>query len=424
MKLNCAAHRFASLFMLRSMQLELVIAAPAKKWLRRQRGVGASPMCLSAATLTTFAAALACMGAVPHGSETGSKSAPQRRVLICVSDGASPAIRKAAEDMAQNPTRVPALKALTETQGAGPVQLQSSEGLLKNYELAAFNHLIVIGLPSSDPLLAKVWEHYAALDESKKTLYAQGWGYLAGDIGYIESDRNPFLHSRRIAAAPFETVLMKISGTSEAGLFAALKSFDRGLLNGIVPAGPLHRPKTTVLDLDPFPDPCPLTLPATISVSGPHGPLVAPLAGWTQVPADEYRAIAEVGAIEPLHVWRYKYLPPGALAKAGISGWLSGFHRIAWGNAVTIAEFSSPQDAMKTAQAVGATSGFRPSSPGGKHAIWLADQPAAPNDDEELPSPPGKIVCAATGRFVVLSSLDSASSSDLLQALTAESTRR
>ena len=33
-------------------------------------------------------------------------------------------------------------------------------------------------------------------------LYVFGFGHLKGDIGLIESDRNPFLHSQHVRRAP------------------------------------------------------------------------------------------------------------------------------------------------------------------------------------------------------------------------------
>ena len=326
-----------------------------------------------------------------------------REIFICVSDTAPESIRTAAKAIADRPNDYPLLHALAATHGVTKVELQSSEALLKKPTSAAYNHLVVIGLPGTDALLDKVWEHYAAVDSSAKTLYAQGWGYLTGDLGYIESDRNPFLHSHDIDSAPFETEIVKISGTSERGVSAAIHAFHNGLLNGIVPAGQFARPQTTVLDLDPLVTPTPLRLPNTD----------APLAGWTQVPANEYRAYADQGGSEPVHVWRYKYLPADALDDGSIRGWLNGFQRMSWGNAVTIAEMPSADEATKTARAIGGSHGFVKTVMNGI-TLWTARQPMIPLnpkgggwEDEQLPNnPPGTMTCAAVGKFVILSSLD------------------
>jgi hypothetical protein len=327
--------------------------------------------------------------------------APQHQILICVSDNAPESVRDIAQEIASHPDQIPLLKALEKTNHANGIHLQSSEALLKDKNLAAYNNLIVIGLPGADPLIDKVWDHYATIDTRNKTLYAQGWGYLAGDLGYIESDRNPFLHSQNIKSAPFETVLVKISGTSKAGLRAAAAAFWRGLINGIVPAGNWTRPESTILDLDPNIDPCPLTFPEG-----------APIAGWTQVPANEYRAYADIGPAEPVHVWRIKYLPADALDQVAMVGWLNSLQRMAWGNAVTVAEFQTADLATKTATAIGRSHGF--THVGDRQSlVWTAKQPAAPlkpgdpRDDESLPNPPGTMTCSVLGKYVLLSSLPS-----------------
>jgi len=166
-------------------------------------------------------------------------------------------LQKSISDFTTHANEVPLLKALIDGKEASDIAPQTSEDLMPDqaYNSAAHNHLVVIGLRSQDPLLIKVWGFDATIDETKKTTYSEGWGYLQGDIGWVESDRNPFLHSHRIKSAPEDTILVKITGTSEAGVIAALKAFQGGMLNGFVVAGSLTRPKTTLLDLDPLPDP-------------------------------------------------------------------------------------------------------------------------------------------------------------------------
>ncbi len=339
---------------------------------------------------------------------------PQREILIVAGEHASPAIVAAADALAKE--LPPVLAALQATQGVTGVERVTSERVLKDYNLAAFNHLVVIGLPS-DPLMKKVWEHYAAVDEGAKTLYAQGWGYLQGDLGYLEADRNPFLHSRRIKEAPFETVLFKISGTSEAGVLAALTAFKTGLFNGIVPAGAWKRPKTTILDLDPQPAPSPLQLADAVAFNDAKGAAVrAPLAGWSQVPGNEYRAYIDVAGAEPTGVWRYKYLLPGALDHAQTPGWMAGFHRMAYGNAVTIAAFATPDAAQKTAEAIGTTGGWHKLKPLAGLPCWQANQPT----DENMALPLGTITLTWKGPYLLMTSLPNEAVPELLQGLVAK----
>jgi hypothetical protein len=338
----------------------------------------------------------------------------RKQILVCVSDVASPEVRQAAQALVDSAEKVPVLRALRATQGAGPAVLRSSQAVLNDYPLAAYNHLIVIGLRDNDPLIDKVWEHYASIDGKTRSFYAQGWGHLAGDLGYIEADRNPFLHTRRIKEAPFEVVTFKITGTSEAGLLAAVKAFASGTLNGIVPAGKLNRPQTTILDLDPLVDPAPITLPEQVTLQSPDAKpssAIALLAGWTQVPANEYRGYADQAGFEPRKVWRCKYLATGAFDQAGIEAWLAGFHRMAWGNAVTIAQFASPDEAIRTAQSIAATGGWKKCLGFGRLPAWEANQPATPKntgdpkEDETLPNPPGKITAIARGDLLLLAGM-------------------
>lgn len=325
----------------------------------------------------------------------GEDRAARRAILVCASSGAAPAVKAAAKALAESPESAPALKALIGTQGAGPVVRETSEALIAGYDRCAYNHLVVIGLRSGDPLLEKAWEHYVSVDEKSRSLYAQGWGHLRGDIGIVESDRNPFLHSRRVSAAPFETVIIKLTGTSEKGVLAAVEAFRAGMLNGLAPAGKVERLKRTVLDLDPLPLPAPLAVPDTLPPSG------AVRAGWSQAPANEYRAYADLGQPEPLQIWRCKFLFPDSLGRAGIAGWMAGLHRMAYGNAVTMAEFRTPEEAQKVALLIGSTKGFKRSEAVAGAPVWLADQPT----DERMPKPLGSLAVLAVGRCVLLSSL-------------------
>lgn len=328
----------------------------------------------------------------------------QKAILICTGETASPAIVQAADDLAAHAADCPAIKALMDTQGAGPVTRMASEKVLKDWNLAAYNHLVVIGLKSADPLVDKVWEHYAAVEEANKTIYMQGWGHLAGDIGYVESDRNPFLHTRRIKEAPFETVLVRISGTSEVGVLEGVKAFKNGMLNALVPAGEFKRPQQTILDLDPLTTLPEVQLPAVLDGGK------AVLAGWTQAPANEYRAYLDLGQPQPAKVWRAKYLTPGGLDKAGVTGWMAGLHRMAINNAVTLVEFATAQEAAKAAAAVG--------GPGAWHKLKdLAGAPALEANqpiDESIQSPLGKIVSTSRGKFMILSALDPALTAELI----------
>lgn len=238
----------------------------------------------------------------------------ERQIIICTSRDASPAIKAAADQLYRDAKSVPIFNALIATQGAGDVIRLDSEELMEGafprkfnvaYQRAAFNHIMIVGLRSQDPLLDKVWGHNAAIDETKKTLFREGYGYLQGDIGFVESDRNPFLYSLTIPldCFTFNTTLLRCSGTSEAGVLEAVKQFKSGLMNGFVPAGKITRTRETLLDLDPSATPPPGSFPTELP-GGLH------YAGWHQPPENEYRAYLDNSGYEPKQLWRLKYLNP------------------------------------------------------------------------------------------------------------------
>ncbi len=333
-------------------------------------------------------------------SIASAREQKDRNIFICISKDASPAIKAAAQDLLANAKNVPALRGLQTTQEAGPAVLKTSEDLLhkKKFKTAAFNHLVVIGLKSKDPLMEKCWDLYLSMDEAKQQVYTQGFGHLKGELGYIESDRNPFLHSGWIKKASFTTSLFKLSGTTERGVLAAVAEFKKGMLNGIVPVGKLTRPKTTILDLDPSVAPCLLQLPQSVPVAENKQ---APYVGWHQLPANEYRTYIDQAGFEPVHVWRIKYLVPGAFKGQGALPWLAGFHRMAFGNAVNVVQFKDAAAAAKTAAAIARHRGWAKDKKVGAIQLWSANQPT----DEAIKESPGKIYVASHRNYVIMSSL-------------------
>jgi hypothetical protein len=342
-----------------------------------------------------------------------------REIFICTSSQMSPALKKSVDEFTTHASEVPLLKALIDGKEASDVATQQSEDLIdpKSYKLAAHDHLVVIGLRSQDPLLVKVWGFNATIDETDKSAYSEGFGYMKGDIGWVESDRNPFLHSRRIKSAPEDTVLVKISGTSEAGVVAALGAFQRGMLNGFVVAGPLSRPKTTLLDLDPSPDPAPGAIPAQVKIGDDTGAL----AGWNQIPEQEYRAVLEAGGVEPKKMWRYKYLPPGMLEQKPSVRWLGGVSPRAYGNAIDIIECNSVDEASAAAENMAKlrskNSAFTPVSLSGSQAAWQAPQITDEVNDEST----WNIIVTSSGPYLFLSTLPPDGTSAVINAVVGQS---
>jgi hypothetical protein len=142
------------------------------------------------------------------------------------------------------------------------------------------------------------------------------------------------------------------------------------------------------------------------------------------VPANENRGYADLAGFEPRKVWRCKYLAPGAFDRAGIEAWLEGFHRMAWGNAVTIAQFASDEEALKTAHAIAATGGWNKCTGFGKLPAWEANQPAAPKnpgdpkEDETLPNPSQKITAVVRGDLLLLIGMGPEAARQLLNGTT------
>jgi hypothetical protein len=362
-----------------------------------------------------FTASLLLMGSSGECRADDSASAP-RQIFICTSSQASSTLQKSVADFTAQAGQVALFKALIDGKEAAGIVARTSESLMpdKAYNTAAHNHLVVIGLGSQDPLLVKVKGFDVAIDETQKTAYSEGWGYLQGDIGWVESDRNPFLHSHRIKAAPEDTILVKITGTSEAGVVAALQAFQGGMLNGFVVAGPLSRPKTTLLDLDPLPSPAPGSIPAQIKI----GADTAALVGWNQIPEQEYRAVLESGGVEPKKMWRYKYLVPGMLERQPIIRWLGGVNHMAFGNAIDIIECKSAGDATAAAQKLAGIKykdlAFKAVSLTGSQPAWSCLQ--AP--DEAMDST-WNIIVTSSGPYLFLSSLPPEGTSAVMASVVA-----
>ena len=280
---------------------------------------------------------------------------------------------------------------------SGKREMVSSAELLKKeaFDKAAYNHLVVIGRKGGDPLLEKCWGHQAAIDPETKTFYRLGYGTLRGDIGYVECDWNPFLYSSKVRTNTFTTVIVKISGTSVAGVRAALEAFRKGLLNGVVPAGKMERVKKSILDRDPDSTPPP-RLPREVRV----GDRNAYLCGWTQPSEEEYRAFLDIAGVIPRRIWRVKYLVDGALEDVSARAWVNGLHRLAYGNSVMIAEFGNVSDAEKTFQALARIRGAKLGKREGFDSVTF-DQPR----DEAFDKSYGKICYLRKGAFLYAVSL-------------------
>jgi len=267
--------------------------------------------------------------------------AEERRILIAVSDNASPAVKDAAKSLAG----APLFASLAKVGGAASAtpEFVSSESLLPDnaFNTAAYNHLIVVGLRDEDPLLEKCWGNQIGL--RKGAIDTLGYGHWKGGFGTVECDRNPFLYSHKVKDNPYTTNIVKISGTSVVGLVEAVKAFNTGLLNGIVPVGKIELVEPSILDRQPD-FIAPPTMPERL------GEMVR--CGWTQIREEEYRAYYDLADCRPSRIWRIKYLAPKCFDNVSGRAWVEGLHRMAYGNAVSIVQFDTNEDAVKTLDAV------------------------------------------------------------------------
>ncbi|MDR2115276.1 MAG: hypothetical protein LBP87_02735 [Planctomycetaceae bacterium] len=263
--------------------------------------------------------------------------AQERRILLAVSENADPAIKKAATSL-MNCSVFSALKACGGATDAQPI-LTDSETLLPDasFQRAAYNNLVIVGLPDQDMLLRKCWGHQIGLRNGE--IEVLGYGKWKGDFGTVESDRNPFLYSHRVKDHPYSTNIIKISGTSVAGVLRAVEAFRTGLLNGIVPAEQGQLTETSILDRTPdfvIPPPLPNEIGEFYRI------------GWIQPNEIEYRAYIDLAGYQPERIWRIKYVKQKVFDNVSGESWVNGLHRSSYGNAVTVAVFASADEAKKT----------------------------------------------------------------------------
>ena len=311
---------------------------------------------------------------------------PPRSLVIAVAPNAQPEIQKAAASVLAAAATQPLLKAMAG--GNSPSAVSDSTALATGKPSArGYCDLVVIGLPT-DPLIEAGWQREAKVSDGD--FYIFGFGHFAGDIGYIESDRNPFLHSRFIPSAPYETEMVTITGSTPAGVALAAQAFiNQGLVNGVVAAPGWKRSAPNLLQHDPL-DPA-FTVPDWVP---------AQLGDWTKVAVtqaseDEYRGVEQDTGVHPQEIWRIKYYQDGVWdgpgAKSAMVDYVNGLHRRAYGNTLWLARFSSADEAAAAAPKIAheaklpgkdgmyigtqPTYGFAtPGENGGPLALWQRDE--------------------------------------------------
>ncbi len=327
-------------------------------------------------------------------------SAAEHPVLIvaCAAD-APAAVRASAERVRAAAATQPLLQVCAA--GRPPATLADARALAAGRrEALAYAHVVVVGL-ADDPLVAQAWQHEAAI--TSQGLYAFGFGALAGDLGWVEAGPNPWLHSPTVGRLPFEAQAVVVTGTTPAGVDLAVTAFiDHGLVNGVVARDGWKRTSTTVLDQDPL-------------TGAPGLPAwLGPRAGdWTRIAvtqcgADVARGVLADSGGEPQACWLVKYHRAGCWDEAGAPAarrmYLAGLHRRAYGDALLLARFATPQAAQAATTAVAKADQLRE-----EHGRWSGRLAALDGDA----SAPGPLAVWAEDGWLVMSSLPEAVSATL-----------
>jgi hypothetical protein len=282
------------------------------------------------------------------GARLGAMQAavpPSRRLLVYVDPNLAAPIRDSAQKIVQGTQ--PLIRELSE--GDAPLLAGSSDLARNNFEQLWFNHLILVGLPN-DPIIRAAWQREARFEQGESYIF--GFGHLRGDIGYIESDRSPFLHSAYVRQAPFETQVITITGSTPSGIRVALDAFlQKSLINGVIAAPGWVRGKPCLLDRDPL-------APGDAPPDAPERMGDLSLIGWTQAAEDEYRGVLADCGVSPSAIWRAKYYRRGFWDSPGAAGsfdnYAAGLHRRAYGNTLWLAKFSSEAEASFATKRIGA----------------------------------------------------------------------
>lgn len=310
-------------------------------------------------------AAAMLLSATLHAAEPTPES---RTLKICVAADAPAEVKQSADLLAASVESSPLLKTLAGSHKA--LRVNSADLLAAAPTERAYHHLIVVGLPD-DPLVKALWQREARIETGG--MYVFGFGHLSGTLGYVESDRNPYMHSAAIKIAPYETEVITITGSNPQGVALAAKAFiNLGLTNGVIAGGDWRRSSATVLDHDPLS--ASATLPSILPAQA--GPL--PRIAVSQAGEDEYRGVlADVG-VEPLEIWRAKYHRSGSWDGAGaqhaFAHYSAGLHRRAYGDTLWAARFESKQMAAQAAAKIAAAANLQQ-----KKGIYMGDQPPYAN---------------------------------------------
>jgi hypothetical protein len=316
---------------------------------------------------------------------------PRRGLKVVVAGDAATEVRQAAQKLLTAVPKHPLLSILAGD--APPVRLTDSGQLARGPAAArAYDHMVLVGEPD-DPMVKAAWQREARTDATAWYLF--GFGHLQGELGYIESDRNPFLHAAAIPQAPYETEVITLTGSTPRGVALAIAAFlERGLINGVVAAPGWRRPKHSLLERDP------LTPDFSLRAQAPQqaGPLRQ--IGLTQASEDEYRGVFDDTGVMPRVIWRWKYYRDGVWDGAGAARafdhYAAGLHRRAYGNTLWAAQFASTAQAGEAAVKIAAAAKLS-----GRGDLWEGEQPPYGSEKNR----PGPLILWQRGTWLLMSTL-------------------
>jgi len=277
-----------------------------------------------------------------------SAPAADPALKIAVSATAPPMVQQAAARVLQATAQHPLLSILAS--GGKPTQVEDTQALLSGpLNNRALTNLIVIGLPD-DPMVKACSQREARFDKGG-VVYVFGFGYFQGDVGIVESERNPFLYSSPAAKAPYSAHVLVLTGTTPAGVVLAVDAFLRdGIINGVAVAGAVQRPKPCLIEAAPW----------TPAFRPPTG-IAPPSPSWKQIGVTLMGGTELSGALEeggelPTGGVRIKYWRPGAWTGAGEDfsrrHFSTGLHRRSAGNCIAVFQFATPTAAAKAATGI------------------------------------------------------------------------
>lgn len=300
-----------------------------------------------------------------NGKALGQGAPPRPGLRVCVASNATPEILEAAKQLI---AAVREHSLLSNMAGGVPPERLTDSGTLMSGSVfeRAYNHLILIGL-YEDPLIKTTWQREAVL--SRESIDVFGFGNFQGSIGYIESDRNPFLHSSMIESTPFETEVVTLTGTTPEAVALSVQAFiKQKLIGGLVAFPGWKRYRTSLLKQPPLSPnfKLPDWVPVRIGDAG--------LIGVIQASDDEYKGVlADVG-VSPVEIWRLKYYLSGAWDGAGptysVDQYSAGLHRRAYGNTLWMARFATSDQATQAAPKIAGAAKLRK-----QNNCWSGEQP-------------------------------------------------